>query len=152
MGRAEYRRTARAIKAGKAHMTTEGAISEADVIDRRRQEAILLHVVEPEPGFVPGAYRNDLAGYVAFMEVPSHLRQFCTQAMWCPAHWAPCPVQGKDGRAASVALLKYQSKDMPPNLQSVAARTRWLSSQTTPLCCQAGDSFVDMVWAGVPVL
>ena len=68
MGRAEYRRIARAIKAGKAHMTPEGAISEAQVIDRRRQEAILLHVVEPEPGFVPGAYRNDLAGYVAFME------------------------------------------------------------------------------------
>ena len=55
MGRAEYRRIARAIKAGKAHMTPEGAISEAQVIDRLRQEAILLHVVEPEPGFVPGA-------------------------------------------------------------------------------------------------
>ena len=154
MGRAENRRALRALKQGKAHMTPEGAISEAAIIEKRRAEARLLQLTEPEPGFVPGHFRGNPNGYTMFMADPAHRYAFAhKQGLWCPEHWMPCPVEGRDGRAASVALLKFAvDLGMPKNLVTMASRLRWLENQSMPLCCQVKQAFVDMVWAGVPVV
>ena len=154
MGRAENRRALRALKQGKVTPTEPGQITMEQMDEKRKTEARLLQLTEPEPGFVPGHFRGNPNGYTMFMVDPAHRYAFAhKQGLWCPEHWAPCPVEGRDGRAASVALLKYaMDTKMPRNLVSVQGRLRWLEQQTTPLCCQIKSEFVDLVWSGVPVL
>lgn len=68
---------------------------------------------------------------------------------WCSRHWAPCPLLGCHGKAASLELARIFGTELPPWANSPAARKRELAKQS-PLCCKLGDERMYELWGHWP--
>jgi hypothetical protein len=69
---------------------------------------------------------------------------------WCPRHWAPCPLVGCNGIAASLELARiFAAELMPAWASSPGARKRELAKQS-PLCCKLGDERMYDLWGHWP--
>lgn len=65
---------------------------------------------------------------------------------WCPRHWAPCPVEGKNGLLASVLLIGEAFAFYPSDLQGPDAINAWRRNQVVPTCCLLGDEKMNWLW------
>jgi hypothetical protein len=96
-------------------------------------------VSEPPPDFT-----GDLEGYLRWREEnPAPFNP-----LWCARHWAPCPVEKKNGIVASLILTRRQIDGMPRAVRrgGPTAMNSWQANQTTPLCCRLGDDEMAKVW------
>jgi hypothetical protein len=69
---------------------------------------------------------------------------------WCPRHWLPCPVDGRNGLLATVRIMQLAVEQMPTDVAQggPTAMNSWMANQTRPLCCRLGDARMAELWAG----
>jgi hypothetical protein len=67
---------------------------------------------------------------------------------WCIRHWAPAPVFGANGIAATLMLINLAVKNPIPLADVPAILNR--STGAEPLCCRLGDQVVFDVWGKCP--
>src|SRR5579859_2154128 len=67
---------------------------------------------------------------------------------WCWRHWAPCPVLGANGIAASLHVMTSVYKLMPADA-SVEGRNQWMAD-AGKLCCTLGDERMYQIWGQCP--
>lgn len=71
---------------------------------------------------------------------------------FCPRHWMPCPVEGRNGIGASIEVMQ-KALDMMPEVVRTGGHTAmnsWQENQTTPTCCRLGDEWVAALWERWP--
>lgn len=92
----------------------------------------------------PDRFRGRLAEYLAWTEVNP-----MNNPNWCPRHWAPCPVDGRNGLQAGLLVMQESLNLMPLSVArgSASAKNSWIRNQTTPTCCQLGDDKMAAIWA-----
>lgn len=86
---------------------------------------------------------GDLEGFLDYAENNS---QF--SPTFCPKHWAPCPVEGKNGLMASIEVMKWLTMEMPAEIRERGpeAMNKWVASQTVSACCRMGDEKMAEIW------
>lgn len=96
----------------------------------------------------PNQFLGDMEGWLEFAE---HAEPFKNNPYWCPKHWAPGPVEGKNYSAAMLAIVVAVNLRIPKNLVTAKAKARWVArrSQGQKVCCQMGDERVAEIWAGI---
>lgn len=97
----------------------------------------------------PNPYRffDDLDGYLAWAATQSQPGQ-----LFCPRHWSPAPVEGRNGVGAAVSMMTIAHELMPPTvaLGDAAVKNAWLDSLAEPVCCVIGDDRVAVMWLSWP--
>jgi hypothetical protein len=68
---------------------------------------------------------------------------------FCPRHWIPAAVHGKNGIIGSMELMRRAVAAMPSNYTSPKARNRWMEDHS-PYCCELGDEAIEQLWSTVP--
>lgn len=93
-------------------------------------------------------FRGRLMEWLAWA---SDRKNWRNSSEWCARHWAPCPVDGANGIAATVVLFKAALALMPADVLSAggSAINSWKANQLVPTCCQLGDELVVEIWARV---
>ena len=86
-----------------------------------------------------GEFLGDMAGFLAW--AAGHWKG----NIWCPRHWAPCPVEGRNGLVASLLVTQELQREAPSNLNSAAAINRW-AEKHSPVCCYLGDERMSAIW------
>lgn len=70
---------------------------------------------------------------------------------WCPRHWLPCPVDGRNGLLATAKIMQAAIAELIPadvGTAGPSAANSWMHNQTRPLCCQLGDRRMRELWVG----
>jgi hypothetical protein len=94
----------------------------------------------------PDRFRGDPDGYLAWAE-----ENYRPNPQWCARHWAPCPVEGRNGLAASIRLTQLTIEEMPDEVRkSPKLMNEWQEAQEEPTCCRLGDERMAEIWAEVP--
>jgi len=72
--------------------------------------------------------------------------------VWCARHWAPCPVEGRNGIAATITLTQRSIQRMPADVRRAAASAMnsYMANWSPPTCCWLGDEEMAKVWQDVP--
>jgi hypothetical protein len=89
-----------------------------------------------------GEFRGDLEGYLEWAK-----ENFAPSPTFCPIHWSPAPVEGRNGIMASSMLMQKMLEQMPSNLKSAASRNRWMQNLQEPFCCMLGDEEMTEIWS-----
>lgn len=92
------------------------------------------------PDSVPD-FTGKLDEYLAWAAVNSPYNP-----MWCPRHWAPCPVGGLNGILASIIITAEAFVLLPDDVTDYKAINSWWANTTTPACCQFGDEKMAKLW------
>lgn len=71
-----------------------------------------------------------------------------THEQWCWRHWAPCPVFGANGIAASLMVMSDVIALMPVDA-TTEGRNRWMADAGR-LCCTLGDERMYAIWGKCP--
>lgn len=96
----------------------------------------------------PPDFTGDLEGFLAW-----HAEHAKWNPHWCAKHWAPCPVEGKNGLLASILQMQTLAfRGVPADVEIGPALNSWLANQTEPTCCRAGDDEMAKLWALVDAL
>lgn len=91
----------------------------------------------------PPDFRGDLEGYLAWAA-----ENWRPSPIFCAEHWAPCPVEGKNGLIASTLLMEKAIERMPDDVRgNVAKMNAWMDGREQPLCCELGDDAMGELWA-----
>lgn len=95
----------------------------------------------------PYRFFDDLDGYLAWAG-----EHFQHSPMFCAKHWAPAPVEGRNGVGASVAMTQIAMELMPADVLSggPGAMNSWLANKVKPLCCVVGDDRMSELWSDWP--
>lgn len=72
-----------------------------------------------------------------------------THEQWCWRHWAPCPVFGANGIAASLMAMTRIVDLMPAEITDTDQRNRWMRDLGL-LCCTLGDAAMYEIWGKCP--
>ena len=96
----------------------------------------------------PERFRDDLEGWLAWAE-----ENWKAGQGWCPRHWSPAPVEGRNGIVASLAVLAAALEELAPKhvrrssgRSAAPALNAWLAKLEKPLCCLLGDDRVAAIW------
>jgi hypothetical protein len=95
----------------------------------------------------PDHFRDKPAEYAAWAA-----RHFTAPPAWCARHWAPCPVEGRNGIAATLELTQRSLDRIPRDVRrrGASAMNSYMANWSPPMCCWLGDEEMAKVWAGVP--
>jgi len=93
----------------------------------------------------PGQFRGKPGEFQAWA-----VEHFDANPSWCAKHWAPCPVEGRNGIAASIELMQRSLERIPADVRrrGASAMNSYMANWTTPTCCWLGDEEMAKVWAG----
>lgn len=95
-------------------------------------------------------FRGNMKGYLAYAEREGLMKN---HPQWCARHWAPAPVEGRNGLMASMLILQYQIEAIPVAVrqEGAGAMNQWVAAHSdTPLCCLLGDEKIEAIWAETP--
>lgn len=92
----------------------------------------------------PDQFRGNLSGWLQWAprNWPGSPSRY-----WCFTHWAPVPVEGKDGHAATTALRRHAEAAISGRNQ-IQVDT-WVANQSDNLCCILGDEVVNQIWSDI---
>jgi len=92
----------------------------------------------------PEQFRGKPVAYQAWAA-----EHFQPNPQWCARHWAPCPVDGRNGIAASLELMKRSLERIPPEVRrrGATAMNSYMANWLPPMCCWLGDEQMTQVWA-----
>jgi hypothetical protein len=92
----------------------------------------------------PDRFRGQLSGYLAWAAF-----HWSGNPDWCARHWAPCPVEGRNGIKATSLVFHLAFHAMPAEVQqgTAVAQNLWRHTQKLPSCCRLGDQKIADIWA-----
>ncbi len=65
---------------------------------------------------------------------------------WCPRHWAPCPILGANGIAATLEVIQAFINEIAPSGAKTHAAMQASMEETGRLCCTLGDQRMYDIW------
>lgn len=92
----------------------------------------------------PDHFRGKPVAYQAWAAA-----HFDANPTWCARHWAPCPVEGRNGIAATLELIRRSVERIPPEVRrrGATAMNSYMENWLPPTCCWLGDEQMAQVWA-----
>jgi len=92
----------------------------------------------------PNAFRGNSEAFLAW--AAEHWQQ---GPQWCPKHWMPCPVEGRNGINATMLLMPAMLESIPQDVRDCgpSAMNSWMANTLQPVCCRLGDEAIARIWA-----